>query len=98
MELEETLFQLGGNVSSHDPAMYLYYDEGGDLKGMILTHVDDLLHGSGDQEFEEQVLKPLKEKFLFGSEEESAFFYVGMQVKQSTNSITVSLDHYVENI
>ena len=98
LELEETLCQLGCKVSSHDPAMYLYYDEGGDLKGMILTHVDDLLHGSGDQEFEEQVLKPLKEKFLFGSEEESAFLYVGMQVKQNTNSITVSLDHYVENI
>ena len=65
---------------------------------MILTHVDDLLHGSGDQEFEEQVLKPLKEKFLFGSEEESAFLYVGMQVKQDRESIIVNLDQYVGNI
>ena len=98
LELEETLCQLGCKVSNHDPAMYLYYGKEGDLKGMILTHVDDLLHGSGDQEFEEQVLKPLKEKFLFGSEEESAFLYVGMQVKQDRESIIVNLDHYVENI
>ena len=47
---------------------------------MILTRVEDLLHGSGDAEFEENVMKPLKTKFLFGSEEESEFLYVGMQV------------------
>ena len=98
LELEETLQQLGCKVSYYDPAMYLYYDKEGDLKGMILTHVDDLLHGSGDDEFEEKVMKPFKIKFLFGSEEESEFLYVGMQVKQDEKSITVNLDHYVENI
>ena len=98
LELEETLKQLGCKVSKFDPALYYFFDEKNELKGMICTHVDDLMNGSGDETFEEKVMKPLKMKFQFGSEEESIFRYVGMQVAQHALSITVNFDHYVENI
>ena len=90
--------QLGCTVSKFDPALYYFFDGEKNLKGMICTHVDDLLCGSGDKMFEEQVMKPLKLKFQFGSEEESVFRYVGMQVAQHARSITVNFDHYVENM
>ena len=42
---------------------------------------DDILH-SGDEEFEEKIMKNLKQAFKFGSEEESEFRYVGMNFDQ----------------
>ena len=98
LELEDTLKQLGCTVSKFDPALYYFFDGKKKLKGMICTHVDDLMNGSGDKMFEEQVMQPLKLKFQFGSEEESVFRYVGMQVAQHARSITVNFDHYVENM
>ena len=85
-------------MSKFDSALYFFFDKKNELKGMICTHVDDLMNGSGDETFEDQVMKPLKIKFQFGSEEESVFKYVGMQVAQRALSITVNFDHYVENI
>ena len=95
LELRKTLVELGCKQSKYDPAMYLYSDQDGHLEGLILTHVDDLLHGSGGNNFYKNVMKPLKEKFKFGSEEKSEFRYVGMQVKQSKDFISVNQDHYI---
>ena len=95
LELCKTLVKLGCKQSRYDPAMYLYYNENGGLEGMVLTHVDDLLHGSGTSLFYNNIMGPLKEKFKFGSEEKSEFRYVGMQVKQSKDFISVNQDHYV---
>jgi hypothetical protein len=49
LELEKTLISLGCEVSCYDPAMYLFFNENHSLSGIILTHVDDLIHGSGDE-------------------------------------------------
>ena len=52
-----------------DPAMYLYFDknqlkeeEDRKIKGMMVTHVDDVLP-SGNEEFENEVMKPLKSTY-----------------------------------
>ena len=82
LKLRKTLEELGCVVSKHDPAMYIFHDDEGEVDGLILTHVDDLLYGSGSVQFEEKVMKPLKEIFTFGSKEEADFKYVGMQVTQ----------------
>ena len=60
--------------------------------------MDDLLHGSGSVEFENKVMKLLKEKFVFGSQEETVFRYVGMEVNQKEGAIIVNQDHYLESI
>ena len=70
----------------------------GNLGGMVLTHVDDLLHGSGNSQFYKNVMITLKDKFKFGSEEKSEFRYVGMQVKQSNKFISVNQDHYITSM
>ena len=98
LELEKLLLELGCVVSIHDPAMYMFYGKDGKLNGMVLTHVDDMLHGSGGTEFENKVMKPLKERFTFGEEEESNFKYVGLQVFTRGDAIVVNQDNYVDSL
>ena len=99
--LSDVLISLGGKRSLLDPAVFLFYkgDEGeeDDLQGIIETHVDDLLH-AGTDAFEDEVIKPLKKAFKFGSEGEVEFRYVGMNIKQSEVGIVVDQDHYVDNL
>ena len=98
LELEQALKGLGCVASHHDPAMYMFHGPDGELEGLVLTHVDDLLHGSGSDLFETEVLGPLKEKFMFGGEEEGRFRYIGMQVSQTNDSIVINQDHYIDTL
>ena len=98
LELLSTLNDLRCIQSKFDPAVYLYYGNNGSLDGIILSHVDDLLHGSGSCEFYKNVMEPLKKKFQFGLEEKSEFRYVGMHVKQLKDSIVINQDHYVASM
>ena len=98
LELNKVLLELGCSVSSLDPAMYMHYREDGSLGGMVLTHVDDLIHGSGDETFYNSVMEPLKQRFKFGREEEGEFRFVGLNVKQEKDSIEIHQDQYVDNL
>ena len=51
LEFCAALKELGCTPSKYDPAMYLYYDENHILQGLALTHVDDIMHGSGSEIF-----------------------------------------------
>ena len=98
-ELEKTLFNLGCEISRYDPAMYIYFSrEHKTLSGMLLTHVDDFLHGSGDEEFHNNVMLPLKERFKFGNEDNEDFLYVGLHVVQTSDEIVVDQDRYVNDL
>ena len=59
LELSKTLKELGCKQSKLDPALYMWFDKDGKLAGLALTHVDDILHGSGTSDFESQVFEPL---------------------------------------
>ena len=98
LELDKTLVELGCKASIYDPALYMYFGADEILAGLLLAHVDDLLHGTGTDEFYENVLNPLKEKFMFGSEEDDDFKYVGMHVVQVGSTISTDQDHYVESL
>ena len=78
--------------------MYFWYNNQGQLAGVVATHVDDIIHGSGDPNFEETVMVPLKRKCEVGSEEVSEFRYVGMQIKQHGSVIKINQDHYLETL
>ena len=99
--LSEVLIALGGKRSLLDQALFLFYkgdeETEDNLKGMVESHVDDLLH-TGDSNFETDVIKPLKEAFKFGSAEEIEFRYVGMNIKQTRAGIQVDQDHYIEGL
>ena len=94
LSLHETLTALGCVVSKFDSALFLYFHEGA-LHGILGTHVDDLLH-TGDSVFEDNVISKLKSTYIFGTEEEEDFRYVGMNVQRFDNHITVNQDHYIK--
>ena len=92
---------LGCEKSLLDPALYIYcpssqkHEEEKEPAGLAVTHVDDILH-AGEEEFEEKVMKPLKKSFKFGSEENYEFKYVGLNINQTEEMISIDQDHYVE--
>ena len=59
--------------------------------------MDDFLHG-GTVEFDQQVMKPVRERFEAGKQEARKFKYVGFEVKQTEGRITINQDEYVANI
>ena len=98
LELSKRLIELGCVQSKFDPAVYFYYGKDNTLEGLVLTHVDDLLHGSGSASFCKVVMKPLKDKFQFGVEEQDEFRYVGMHVKQVQEAIMINQDDYIASM
>ena len=98
------LSEFGCEKSLLDPAMFLFFDKEVTREdeirrpsGIAVTHVDDVLHAGNDM-FEKKVMKPLKDSFKFGTEEEIEFRYVGLHMKQSSSGISVDQDHYVNNL
>ena len=89
LQLCSALTDLGCKQSKYDPAVYLYYGTNGVLDGLVLTHVDDLMHGSGGKAFQRNVMGPLKKRFQFGSENRLEFRYVGIST-QSDENITLT--------
>ena len=84
--------------------MFPYFKEGTqeeqEIKtplGLAVTHVDDILH-AGEKAFDDKVIKPLKASLNFGTEEESQFRYIGMNVVQSPDKIKIDYKHYMEAV
>ena len=98
------LQDFGCEKSLLDPAMFLYFKEGvnrDDFEkhplGMAVTHVDDVLH-TGDEQFDAEIMNPIKEAFKFGTEEDCEFRYCGLNMKQTKSAIEVDQNHYVANL
>ena len=99
LEVEKILLNLGCRISRYDPAMFIYFNpDDNTLSGLLLTHVDDFIHGSGDDVFHRNVMIPLKQRFKFGSEGEEDFLYVGLHVVQSGNEIVVDQNRYIDDL
>ena len=62
LELDKVLLELGCEAISLDQAMYVYRKHDDSLSGMILTHVNDFLHRSGDKEIYEKIMGQLKKR------------------------------------
>ena len=98
LELRKVLEELGCTVSKHDPALFMYFNDDNELQGMLLSHVDDLIHGAGTNVFTDKVLNPMKERFTFGNEDENDFTYVGLHVRQIGSTIITDQDAYVTDL
>ena len=61
---ENTLFSLKMQQSKRDSCLF-YFLKDNNLEGLLIFHVDDFL-SSGTKVFEEEVMKPLQEKYSFG--------------------------------
>ena len=82
----ECLGNLGCTQSKLDPALFYKTNCHGELIGFLACHVDDFLH-AGTQDFDNNVMRKLYDRFLVGKVEFSDFRYIGFHVFQDNNSI-----------
>ena len=79
-----------------DEAFY-YKNVGGNLEGMIITHVDDFQIAGGD-DFNEKVLNKLKDTLTVSKVERDHYRFTGIDVKKSGDSIELSMEDYADSI
>ena len=79
-----------------DPAIFIWKTNNKTL-GILCCHVDDIIYG-GSLDFIDHVIKPLKKKFDISSEAQKAFKYIGLNVKQYNNLITLDQNEYINSI
>ena len=98
LALSKKLIEAGSKKCIVDPAMYLSFSEVDNerrIDGIVLTHVDDLMHG-GTKNFENNFMHIVKNSFVFSEEESERFRYIGMNMVQEKNGITVDQNHYIQ--
>ena len=94
--VREFLISQGCEISSVDPSMFVFKEDG-ILRGILISHIDDFLH-AGDSVFDSKVMVPLRSRFVAGKVESGHFKYVGLSISQSSQGISVDLDDYIDSI
>ena len=92
LRVAEVLKNLGMKICKFDNAVFSY--SVGNLQGLLLVHVDDMLF-FGTELFIRKVMKPFKEMFHISKEEANAFQYVGINVEQQAEGITLDQQKYL---
>ena len=93
----KVLNELKGVRSIYDNALFMWHDDNMNLIGVLVMHVDDFeLTGNGI--FEKNVVSVLKKRLKVGSHETKTFKFLGLNVRQNQNGITVDQDLYTSSI
>ena len=98
LRLHKSLTRLGWQRSIIDSAMWLLWSDSGELEGLVISHVDDLLMGGNARA--RKLLDELGRELGFGSLESGSFVYCGKRITQDEEdfSITVDMTEYHENL
>ena len=87
LRVKEELIKVKAVMSKFDEAVFFWRVDG-KLHGILECHVDDFIFGGLDV-FEDNVINKLKEKFHISQEENQAFRYIGLEVKQTDQEIII---------
>ena len=79
-----------------DEAFY-FKNEGGDLKGMVITHVDDF-QIAGTDLFIDSLLDILTKTLTVSKVEKKEFRFTGIDIKQTKEGIDISMEDYANSI
>ena len=93
----ESLLSLGCQRSNLDPALFYRRGPDGVLIGLIACHIDDFLH-AGNKTFDDSVMTKLRQRFLAGKLEEGQFKYIGFEIKQSVEGVTLNQDDFTRSL
>ena len=94
--IKSELIAIGMKKSLYDEALF-YWKKDGIIEGLMSLHVDDILYG-GSEQFEEEVITPLKSVIKIGSHESSEFKYLDMEVCAKGNTISIEKLEYISSI
>ena len=96
LTLKKHLLELGCEISKMDKSLFIYY-ENNKLQGLIVTHVDDMLYcGSG--RFKQKIILCIFKIFKISRTYYGIFTYLGCDVHQKKDCITVDQNCYAKNI
>ena len=96
--LKKTLEELGCIISKLDKCVFCFYDQrANSLQGILLSHVDDIIY-CGNTRFHDVVIKGLKKTFSVSKLNSGAFVYLGWEIQQQTECITISQRQYAKDI
>ena len=94
--LHQTLQEKGFRPVPHEAASYVLNGEKGDLLGMVIVHVDDLLWTGGTEI--EGKMKEVCSTYNFGKIEKDQFKYCGRDVKKDDKGIHVSCPSLIDRV
>jgi hypothetical protein len=90
----DELINLSCHRSSTDYGIFMWYN-GSELEGILMSHVDDFLW-AGTDAFIKSVITPLSTKFKVGKSCSSdSFKYVGINISQGANGISIDQNDYI---
>lgn len=94
--LHQFLLDHGLTQSSHDPSMY-FFKHGGDLRGLIVVHVDDLSI-TGQDEFTSRFILSIKSKFEI-SKDDRLSHCLSLQISRETSTnVSINQSHYIDDL
>ena len=90
--------ELGMRQSKLDPAVfYSFSKDGGELEGVIGTHVDDFLM-AGTSDWLKVTTEKVAAQFELGKIEKDDFLYCGHRIIQKDGRLTLGQDEFAEGI
>ena len=95
--VHEEFLKVGLTKSQYDDAMFYFKPSNTETcEGIIVIHVDDFLYG-GSKQFEKKI-EEIRQKFVVGSEFNTPFKYVGLNINKSDESIIIDQHSYIQHI
>ena len=96
LRVRQELEKVGVQVSTYDEAIF-YWRTGNGFEGLICCHVDDFLWG-GSEKFREEVVEKTKQTFEVSKEDKGDLKYIGLDLKQNIDQISMSQKKYIESL
>ena len=94
LRVAEAMEELKMRKLSLDNAVFLWEDLGA-VQGVVVVHVDDMLF-FGSQKFHSRVMAKFKTMFKISREEEKSFKYLGVNMTQDNEGVTMEQEAYVD--
>ena len=90
------LIGFGVKKSRFDPALFYWY-QGDEIQGILGGHVDDFFW-AGSDDFEAQIIRKICKTFKISTLLKDNFPFLGLQLKQSSDGITVEQFAYANDL
>ena len=95
-KVKSVLLSLNLKMSRGDPSIFYYYKDD-KLAGIIAIHVDDFLW-AGDLLFSNNIISAFCKVFTIGKTSKNTFRYLGLDLNQNCESITLDQIHYIQSL
>ena len=95
-KLNSVMDKLGGERSIYEPTIFSWKNKQNELIGIMCVHVDDFCFG-GSREFD-KIISELSTVLKVGEIQSDNFTYVGINICEETDGITLEQEYYIKKI